>query len=115
MSVGKMRYRLTLQSPTRTSDNAGGVSVAWTEVAKIWGSIETKGGSEQFFGDQLEGRSQHVITIRFRRGVTNANRILYSFESKGTAYTRTFNITRVENVNEKNAYLRLYCNEGVAT
>lgn len=115
MSVGKMRHRLTIQSPTRTTDGAGGVNVSWTEVATVWGSIDPQSGSEQFFGDQLEGRSAQIITIRFRRGLTNANRILYSFESKGTSYTRTFNVTRVENVGERNAYLKLYCTEGVAT
>lgn len=115
MSVGKMKHRLTIQSPSRTGDGGGGGSIAWEEVATVWGRIEGKSGSEAFFGDQLEGRSLYQITIRFRRGITNKHRLVYSYEVKGKAYSRTFNVNRVENKNEQDRYLVLYCTEGVAT
>lgn len=115
MSVGKMQHRLTIQTPSRADDGGGGVAVTWKEVETVWGRIEGKTGNETFFGDQLEGRSTYLITIRFRRGITNKHRIIYSYQVKGKAYSRTFNVNRVENKNEKDRFLVLYCTEGVAT
>ena len=115
MSVGKMKHRLTIQSPSRTPDGGGGDAVSFQDVDTVWGRIVGKSGSETFFGDQLEGRSTYEITIRFRRGITNKDRLLYSFEVKGKAYSRIFNINRVQNKDEQDRYLVLYCTEGVAT
>ena len=115
MSVGKMQHRLTIQSPKRTADGGGGSAITWEEVDTVWGRITGKSGSESFFGDQLEGRSSHEIIIRFRRGITNKHRLIYSYEVKGKAYSRTFNVNRVQNKDEKDRYLVLYCSEGVAT
>lgn len=115
MSVGKMQHRLTIQTPSRTGDGGGGGSTTWTDVDTVWGRIEGKTGNETFFGDQLEGRSTYQITIRFRRGITNKHRLVYSYEVKGKAYSRTFNVNRVDNKGEKDRFLVLYCTEGVAT
>lgn len=115
MSVGKMQHRLTIQSPERTDDGGGGFSTVWKDVVTVWGRISGKSGSERFFGDQLEGRYQYDIVIRFRRGITNKHRILYSYEVKGVKYSRIFNVNTVNNKDEKDRYLILGCTEGVAT
>ena len=115
MSIGRMQHSLVIQGNSRTSDNGGGVTTAYTTVATVFGSIKATGGSERLFGDQLEGRSTHEITIRFRRDVTNKNRIKYAYAVDSTNYERLFNINRVENVGERDRYLKLYCTEGVAT
>ena len=39
MSIGNMRNRLELQAATRTSDQGGGSSIAWTKVATVFASI----------------------------------------------------------------------------
>tara|TARA_Y100001972_G_scaffold83520_1_gene101626 strand:+ start:201 stop:548 length:348 start_codon:yes stop_codon:yes gene_type:complete len=114
MAIGKMVHSVKLQQPSRSTDTGGGAVITFSDVATVFASIKPKGGSEVLFGDQLEGRETYVITIRFRRGVTNKFRILYAFTTGGANFTRTFNITRVENVNERDRYLNLYCTEGVA-
>ena len=115
MSVGRMQHSLVIQAHSRTGDNGGGVTTAFTDVATVFGSIKATGGSERLFGDQLEGRTTHEITIRFRRDVTHKNRIKYAYAVDSTNYERLFNINRVDNVGEKDRYLKLYCTEGVAT
>jgi|TARA_Y100001938_G_C8075672_1_gene425901 SPP1 family predicted phage head-tail adaptor len=115
MAVGKMQHRLALQSPSRTTDGGGSGRTTFSTIATVWGRIEAKGGAERFFGDQNEGRTTHTITIRFRRNITIKNRIVYQFTSDNVLYTRTFNIKRVENKNERDKYLELFCEEGVAT
>lgn len=114
MSIGRMQHSLKIQAPTRTADDGGGSTISWTDEATVFGRIEPQGGSERLYGDQLEGVESYIITIRFRRGITNKYRILYSFAVDGTSYSRTFNITRVENAGERDKYLKLYCTEGVA-
>ena len=115
MSIGSMRHRLKLQSTTRTSDGGGGASKSYSTVATVFGSIKPQSGSERFFGDQLEGVVTHIITIRFRRGITHANRIVYEYIRSGQKYTRTFNVKRVINKDTKDRFLELLCQEGVAT
>ncbi len=115
MSVGAMRHRLKLQSTTRASDGGGGARKSYSTIATVFGSIKPQTGSERFFGDKLEGVVTHIITIRFRRGVTHANRIVYEHIRSGQKYTRTFNVKRVINTDTKDRFLELLCQEGVAT
>jgi SPP1 family predicted phage head-tail adaptor len=115
MAVGKMQHRLALQKPSRTDDGGGSGRTSWSTLATVWGRIESQGGAERFFGDQNEGRTTHLITIRFRRGLTIKNRIVYQFTSENVLYTRTFNIKSIENKGERDKYLELKCEEGVAT
>lgn len=115
MSIGKMQHRLTIQSRSRSSDGGGGAASTWSTVDTVWGRIEAKGGSERFFGDQNEARTSHLITIRFRRDVTAAMRIVYSYAVDSVNYSRTFNIRSIANKGERDKYLELVCEEGVAT
>ena len=115
MAVGRMQHRLQLQSKTATADGAGGTSGAFTTFATVFGRIEAQGGGERFFGDQIEPRTTHKITIRFRRDLKVTHRILYSFTVDGAKYSRLFNINRILNIGERDKYLELVCTEGVAT
>jgi SPP1 family predicted phage head-tail adaptor len=115
MAVGKMRERLALQSQTRTADGGGSEAVTWSTFATVYGHIDPKSGNERLFGDQLEERVTHIITIRFRRDMSHKNRIVYEYFVSGTKYTRTFNIKRVINRGTRNQYLDILVEEGVAT
>ena len=115
MALGQHQHRLTIQSRSRSADGGGGASSSFSDVATVFGSIKAVGGGERLVGDQIEGRPTHELVIRFRRNVTAANRIKYAFAVDSTNYERLFNINRVENVGERDRYLKLYCTEGVAT
>ena len=115
MSVGGMRHKLKIQSTSRIADGGGGSSTTFSTVANVFGNIKPQSGSERFFGEQLEGRVTHIITIRFRRGVSHANRVVYEHFRSGQKYTRIFNVKRVINPDTKDRFLELLCEEGVAT
>lgn len=115
MALGRHQHRLTIQSRSRSNDGGGGAASSFADVETVWGRIEATGGSERLFGDQVESRTTHTLTIRHRRNVTPANRIKYAYAVDSTNYERIFNINRVENVGERDRYLKLYCTEGVAT
>jgi len=115
LPIGKMRDSLQLQSKASSADGGGGSSGAFSTFATTSGRIEAQGGAERFFGDQNEARTTHKITIRHRRDLTVAHRILHSFTVDGTTYNRLFNIKRITNVGERDKYLEILAEEGVAT
>ena len=84
MAIGKMQHSLALQSKASSADGGGGSSGAFSTFATTFGRIEAQGGGERFFGDQNQDRTTHKITIRHRRNLTIAHRILYSFTVDGT-------------------------------
>ncbi len=68
--IGKLRHRLTLESPSRTDDGGGGADITWETVAEIWGALETSTGAETIVAGRLSGIAAPVITIRYRDDVT---------------------------------------------
>jgi SPP1 family predicted phage head-tail adaptor len=112
MTIGKMNRRLHFQTQSRTSDGGGSSAVSYSDSFTTFGQIIPKSGTEKLFGDQLEENITHIIKIRYRKDVTHKNRIQYRPDSN---LTRTFNVKRVLNVNDRNKYLNIQCVEGVAT
>ena len=115
LPIGKMRDSLQLQSKASSADGGGGSSGSFSTFATTFGRIESQGGAEGFFGVHNEARTTHKITIRHRRDLTVAHRILHSFTVDGTTYNRLFNIKRITNVGEADKYLEILAEEGVAT
>lgn len=113
--IGAMRHQVTIQSQSRSADGGGSSAVTYQDVATVNGSIKPMSGGDRLFGDQIEERITHMITIRFRRDVTYKNRIKYDFADGGTNYSRIFNIRRVINRDTRNRFLDILCEEGVAT
>lgn len=106
MRAGKLRHRLTLQSPTGAVDATfGGQTHAYTDTATVWGSVEPAVlmGREQFAAAQLQAELTHRITIRYRAGVTPKMRVSWD--------SRTFDIEQVVNVEERDRELHLLCRE----
>ena len=112
MSVGKLNRKLFFQTQSRTSDGGGSQSVAFSDSFSTFGSIQPKRGQETQFGDQLEERITHIITIRYRTNLSHKLRIQYRPE---TGTTRTFNIKRVLSKDDRKRYLDIMVIEGVAT
>ena len=86
--------------------------MAFSDSFSTFGSIQPKRGQETQFGDQLEERITHIITIRYRTNVSHKLRIQYRPE---TGTTRTFNIKRVLSKDDRKRYLDIMVIEGVAT
>lgn len=105
-SACDLRHRLTLQQEVRTADGAGGYTPSWSDVATVWAQVEPLKGAERLHAMQLQDTVSHRVTIRYRAGVTAALRLLFG--------TRVFNIRAVINPGERNRWLELMCEEGVA-
>ena len=105
-SIGMMRYRVQLQSPSDTTDAGGGRSQSYTRVADIYANIVPKSGKESFQRGKIQAETTHDIFIRYRSDIDASYRIVYE--------SRSFNIKSILNVDERDRYYKLSCTEGVA-
>lgn len=105
MNPGKRRHRITIQAPTKTSDGMGGSTVAWTDIATVWGSIAGLNyrESERMQAMKLQSEVSSKITIPYRAVIRNEWRL-----KMGNRY---FDILYRENVKEVNAEIALFVRE----
>jgi SPP1 family predicted phage head-tail adaptor len=103
LRIGKLRHRLTLQSPSRTDDGGGGGAIGWSDVADLWAAIEISTGGEAVRAGRLSGDAQPVLTIRYRDGVIPAMRFVFG--------ARTLQIRAVLDPDGSRRFLRCLCEE----
>lgn len=75
--AGQLRQRITVQSATRTTDEGGGHTTTWADLASLWANVEALGGSERYAAQAVEGVADYTVTIRYRSDVTRLNRVLF--------------------------------------
>ena len=102
-SPGDLRHRLVLEEAQRVSDDAGGFTESWIEVATIWAALQPSGGSEAVESGRLAGRVSHTVTFRYRAGVTPAMRFRLG--------PRVFHILAAIDEDERRRWLRCLCEE----
>ena len=110
MRAGTLRKRLKLQRRSSSIDDHGGQVFAWTDLDEVWGEIVPSGGAERAVGEEIRDIAQHMITIRYYPGLTPKDRVFYRDKLAGR--DRIFNITNVENVEERNHFMQLTATEG---
>lgn len=101
--IADMRERVTLQSPVRLPDGAGGAAVTWDEGASVWAKVEMLGGGETPIGERREARAKIRVTIRHRANVTA--------EMRATWRTRALDIRNVRDMDGRRRFLVLDCEE----
>ena len=106
-SIGKMRYKATLQSPTATTDAGGGSSITWTRLPDLYCNIKPIRAEERYRQGQVKDSVSHDVYVRYRADMSTKYRLVYG--------GRQFNIKGILNVDERDRYLLLKCQEGVAT
>jgi SPP1 family predicted phage head-tail adaptor len=105
MQAGKLRHRITIQSPTETRDDHGQAIKTWSTFATVNGSIVPESSREFWSAKQTQADITHLFSIRYLPGVTSRMRIAYG--------SRVFQIGGVINVGERNVELHLACTEPV--
>ena len=104
--AGLMRKRISIQHIVKVSDGGGGWDADWVEIDKAWAYIKPLSGTESLVGMQLEDAITHNIVMRYRSDVVPKNRVVYD--------GREFNIISAINVEERDRWLQLRCEEGTA-
>ena len=107
--LGGMRHRLDLQRETKTPDGGGGYVLDWETVATVWGEVRPIAGRERLEAMRLASAVTHRAVIRWQAGLAP------DAEWRLVKDGRAFNIRAVVNLEERNRFLELLCEEGVAT
>src|SRR4051794_1805977 len=94
-----LRFRLTVQSLSQTTDGQGGFTNTWADVADVWASLEPVKGYERYQAMQTQTPVTHKIILRYRSDVTTKHRLLYG--------SRVFVIKELLNVGEMNRFLQI--------
>mgnify|MGYP003319976012 CR=1 FL=1 len=106
-SIGRMRHRVTIQSPTATVDTGGGRSIAWGTLKEVFADIQPVSASYKYKHGQETEEVTHKVIIRHRTDIGTNYRIKFG--------TRIFNIMGIINPDERDRFLELNCTEGAAT
>ncbi|NWG54858.1 MAG: phage head closure protein [Hydrogenophilaceae bacterium] len=75
---GGLRARVTLQSPTRTSDDLGGAILGWTHQGDAWARIEAAGGGRAAALDGEATRVRWRVALRAPSSAAVGWRILWN-------------------------------------
>jgi len=105
-SIGKMRYRVKVENATNTRDAGGGMSQNYTAVTFIYANIKPVNANSSYRQGMVQEKVTHEVTMRYMKNIGTNSRISYG--------TRLFDIKGIVNVDERDRFLKLLCEEGVA-
>lgn len=103
VTIGALRRRMTLQVRTLNPDGGGGFAESWSDLAAFWADMEPTASVETIIGEQQQHRVTHQVTIRYRAGIQPGQRLIHD--------GRALYILGIVNPGERNAFLKLQCEE----
>ena len=62
--IGQLNRRLTLEAPIAASDGAGGATVTWQPVARLWAEVRSRLGDKRQWAEAVTSEATHLIRIR---------------------------------------------------
>lgn len=101
--IGELNRRVILQDMVRTPDGAGGSEATWNAIAELWAKIRPRHAGEHLVADAVTSAATHMITIRYRNGLTPDMRFV--------AGSRVFEIVSVIDEKEANCWHMCLCRE----
>jgi len=77
LDIGKMRERVTIQSPREVRTRSGETKLEWDADATVWASVEGLSSRDILQAQQANVIATHRIRIRHRDDVTHTHRIVW--------------------------------------
>jgi SPP1 family predicted phage head-tail adaptor len=78
MRGGSLRHRVTVQAHSEVADGHGGFTESWTTIcARVSAFVEPLSGRELDRAMQIDPRSSHQVTMRFRPDVKARHVVIY--------------------------------------
>lgn len=100
MEIGRLRSRVTLQSPSTEEDELGQPIPGWVDVASVWADIRNVSGLDAIKSGADVSIVRASARIRYRADVTAAMRLVFG----ATAYAITAVLP-----DQRRKYLDLVC------
>jgi SPP1 family predicted phage head-tail adaptor len=107
ITAGMLREPIALQREVSEDDDFGGQVKEFQTFANTKAYVKPLSGREAVFGMQLEGRLTHRIYMRYRADLHPKDRIVIRGEP--------VQVRSVINLELRNKWLEVLCEEGVAT
>ena len=108
-SAGDFRFPVEVQRPVDTPDGSGGATVAWpTHIAVVMCAVEDKAARETYKDSgtgRLEGERSTTFTTWYGQDIVITDRLVF--------LGRLYNIRRVDNLHNRNKFLRIEADAGV--
>jgi len=105
-SIGRMRYRVKVENATNTRDTGGGISQVYNSINFLYADIKPKSANSSYRQGMVQEKVTHELTIRFMDNISTNSRISFG--------TRLFDVKGIINIDERDRFLKLLCEEGVA-
>lgn len=105
MRAGWLNKRISIEQPVRTQNDYGEYVETWSEVRKVWASIEPLRGEEYIASKTMQAGVDHRIRMRYQADLTPKQRIKYG--------NRIFEIESVIHVREAKVETQAMCREKV--
>lgn len=109
IQAGKLRHKVTIQTPTETQDEYGQPVQTWATFAEVFASVEPIRGREFFAAQQIQSDVTTRIRIRYLSGVTTKMRVVHTTDHSSPATVEEYDIEAVIHVEEKRREMHLMC------
>ena len=113
VALGDLRYSVTLQSRTRSTDSGGGFTTAWGTTRTLFASIQPISGNSPYHAGRIEHDLTHDVYTRYYSNIDYASsggQMRISWDDYGT--TRTLAVKYVLTIEERDRWLLFRCSEG---
>lgn len=104
--AGKLRNAIIIEREISTRNDSGGENIVWITHKSLKAYIKVKSGTERVRGMKLESPLSHSFFIRYSADILPTDRVNYQ--------GRYMQIRAVINIEERNRWIELACEEGVA-
>ncbi len=105
MRASKLRHLLTIEQVTETQNSYGEPVPSWSELARVYGSLEPLQGRELFSVSMVDNEITSKAVIRYRDDVTPKMRVKFRDEY--------YQIKVIRNLGTKDRELELLLTTGV--
>jgi SPP1 family predicted phage head-tail adaptor len=106
ITAGMLRHTITIEDKSTTDDGCGGQDLAWDPVVTVRAAIKPASGAERLFAERLEASITHKLITRYKPEIKPWMRIKFG--------DRYFQIRAILNIEERNRFLEIHAQEGVA-
>ena len=103
LTAGMLRHTIEIIEQVRAPDGLGGVALTWATKLTAKAKIQPTGGGESYRFDRIDGVVTHKVFMRYVAGITAADRVRFG--------GRDFRILAALNLEERNLWLELRCDE----
>lgn len=107
LCASEFRHLIVIQQRGTTKDEIGGQVTTWTTFASPWAKAVVGKGTQRTFAGKIDNPAFTDFTIRYVSSLLPSMRVLWG--------SRTYDIKHVQNLEERNLYQVLRCEENVGT